>query len=255
MIPHGVSRADPTSKLCENTVAERAGEPEWQEERLRTGLWTHEGFGNHTVHHETWSLLIVPRCHGQISVTVITLDVSNVEIDQAIKWTWLSRYRIFSRKMEKGKRIRTPSKTGNGSGQGAETEAPEFLMCSLKFSIRAHFKTFLIFINWSTPAFINFLKSLFPCRRCQASAFLFCPSLFLGEDPHSMEESQEQWTTSSMLSLFPHWRARATCPGQVSLHLSQKKASVQLNLHYKLLSQSHPWDRQRKCCGSGKASF
>lgn len=35
VVPHGVSRADPTSKLCENAVGERALEPEWQGGEIR----------------------------------------------------------------------------------------------------------------------------------------------------------------------------------------------------------------------------
>lgn len=44
-----------------------------------------------------------------------------------------------------------------------------------------------------------------------------------------------------MLSLFPRKMTRASYPGQVSLELSQRKASVQLKLHDKPPSWSYHW--------------
>lgn len=46
-----------------------------------------------------------------------------------------------------------------------------------------------------------------------------------------------------MLSLFTHKMARVSYPGQISPWLSQRKASVQLKLHYKPPSWSDHWGK------------
>lgn len=160
--------------------------------------------------------------------------------------------------MEKGKGIGTWSKTGNGRGQGAEAEPPDSLMCSLKFSLRVSYfnlKPFLIFFNWSTPAFIGIPKSLSPRQKCQESAFLFCYLLFSAEVPHSMEGSPRAADTSSMLSLFTHKMERASYPGHVSLYLSQRRPLYNRTCMTNHLPRATTGERQRKGCGSRKASL
>lgn len=124
VVPHVVTRADLTSKLCKNAVVWRTLEPEWQGWEIRDRTVNSQGLWG--LHHASWDLVVIvdslglPWADGR---HYHYFGRQHIEIDQAIEWTRLSQDRnIFSRKMEKGKGIGTLSKTGNGSGQGVEAK-------------------------------------------------------------------------------------------------------------------------------------